>query len=334
MLQILKAAHLEREQDCPVQTLQTLQSKARDVELIREQATMHVELNPDPDDKPKDDRDSTSAHSDNSSLEDVLENLKSDVDALIELGPCLEDPIQDTLVAEAPASPPQVTADSYKYQTFFEGIKQKFPQCDDDLARALSKAFYDTTMRLHLERQTASCEAVEQPEVTSKLPKDSGYQTSLKDPSREPESFHESSVATGSSYARTLASYADVDDGTTRTPFPSQPKDLKIGENFRCVACGRQVAKSESGAAWRYAYTYYLVRPLLGAVANNFTDDICSRICDRGSVAKCPAIVPVHLTIRGTSGLNIFKPNMRFILTGTIRSARSASVSSPREDAR
>jgi hypothetical protein len=323
MLQILKAAHL------PVQTLQ---SKARDVEFIREQATLHVQLNPDPDDKPKDDGDSTIAHSDNSSLEDVLENLKSDVDALIELGPCLEDPIQDILVAEEPASPPQVTVDNYKY--FFEGIKQKFPQCDDDLARALSKAFYDTTMRLHLERQTASCEAVEQPEVTSKLPNDSGYGTSLKDSSREPESFHESSVATGSSYARTLASYADVDDRTTRAPFPSQPKDLKIGENFRCVACGRQVAKSESGAAWRYVYTYYLVRPLLGAVANNFTDDICSRICDRGSVAKCPAVVPVHLTIRGTSGLNIFKPNMRFILTGTIRSARSASISSPREDAR
>jgi hypothetical protein len=294
---------------------------------------MHVNLNPDPDDKPKDDDDSTIAHFDNSSLEDVLESLKNDVDALIELGPCLEDPIPDTLVAEAPALPRQVTADNYKYQTFFEGIKQKFPQCDDDLARALSKAFYDTTMRLHSERQTASWEAVEQPKVTSTLPKDSGYETSLKDTSHEPESFHESSIATGSSYARTLASYADVDDRTTRTPFPSQPKDLKIGENFCCIACGRQVAKSESGAAWRYAHTYYLVCPLLGAVAN-FTDDICSRICDRGSVVKCPAIVPVHLTVRGTSGLNIFKPNMRFILTGTIKSAHSASVSSPREDAR
>src|SRR2546421_2061799 len=122
MLQIMKATYLEREEDCPVQPLLMLQSKANDVESIREQATMHVELNPDPDDKLEDDRDSTSAHSDNYSLEDVLENLKSDVDALIELGPCLEDPIQDILVAEAPASPPQVTADNYKYQTFFEGV--------------------------------------------------------------------------------------------------------------------------------------------------------------------------------------------------------------------
>src|SRR2546430_3150340 len=114
MLQILKAAHLGREQ--------TLQSKARGVELIREQATMHVQLNPDTDDKPKDDGDSPTAHSDNSSLEDVLENLKSEVDALIELGPCLEDPIPDNLVTEAPASPPQVTANNYKYHAFFEGI--------------------------------------------------------------------------------------------------------------------------------------------------------------------------------------------------------------------
>ena len=256
MRQILEAVHLEREPDCPVLTLE---SKARDVEFIREQAAMHVQLNPDTGDKPKDDGDSPTAHSDNSSLEDVLENLKSDVDALIELGPCLEDPIPDILVAEAPASPPRVTANNQKYHAFFEGIKQKFPQCDDDLARALSKAFYDTTMRLHLERQTASCEAVEQHEVASILPKDSGYETSLKNPSREAESFHESSVATGSSYARTLASYADADDGKIRTPFPSQPKDLKIGESFRCVACGRQVAKSESGAAWRYAI-YILFR--------------------------------------------------------------------------
>jgi hypothetical protein len=240
----LKAAYSEREQDYPVQSLLY---KARNVEFIREQATMHVQLNPDLDDKPKGDGDRTIAHSDSSSLEDVLENLKSDVDALIELGPCLEDPIQDILVPEAPASPPRVTADNYKY--FFEGIKQKFPQCDDGLARALSKAFYDTTMRLNLERQTASFQAVEQPEVTSKLPKDSGHETSLKDSGYETGL---NSVTTGSSYARTLASYADVDDGTTRTPFPSQPKDLKIGESFRCIACGRQVAKSESGTAWRY----------------------------------------------------------------------------------
>jgi hypothetical protein len=257
MLQILKAAHLERGQDCPVHTLQ---SKAKDLELITEEATRHVQLNPDPNDKPKDDSDSTIAHFDNSSLEDVLENLKSGVDDLIELGPCLEDPIPDTIFEE-PASPTQVEPDIYKYRAFLEGIKQKFPQCDDDLAKALCKAIYDTMMRLHLERQAAIWEAVEQPEATSKPPEDSGYQTSTKDTSLEPESFYESSVATGSSYTRTLASYADMDDGTTRTRFPSQPKDLKIGENFRCIACGRQVVKSESGAAWKYAYTYYLVRP-------------------------------------------------------------------------
>jgi hypothetical protein len=322
---------LKRDQDYPVQKLQ---SRAQEIELIVEKAKMYLQSNPDLDNKPKNDGDSTIAHSNNSSLEDVLENLKSDVDALVELGPCLEDPIPDALVPEESILPRQVTADNHKYQIFLKGIKENFPLCDNSLATALSKAIYDTWMRLHLQRQTASYEAVEQPEGTRKLPKDSGYGTSVKDSSREPESFRDSAVATGSSYASSLASYVDVDDRTTRTPFPSQPKDLKIGENFPCVACGRQVVKSESGAPWRYAYTYYLVHPLLSAVANNFTDDICSRTCDLGSVAKYPAVVPVHLTIRGTSGLNIFKPYMMFILTGTIRSARSASGSSPREDAR
>ncbi|KAL2183026.1 hypothetical protein L209DRAFT_526334 [Thermothelomyces heterothallicus CBS 203.75] len=58
-------------------------------------------------------------------------------------------------------------------------------------------------------------------------------------------------MPTGSSYARTLASYAEVDEGDTKTPLPSQPEGLQVGQKFPCIACGRQVAKSERASAWR-----------------------------------------------------------------------------------
>ncbi|KAH0559216.1 hypothetical protein GP486_004266 [Trichoglossum hirsutum] len=248
MLQILMAHQLEWEQE--------LQRRATEVDLVREKASMHVQLYPDLHDRPKDDGDSSTASSNNSSLEDALESLRDDIEALIELGPCLREPIPDLLIPDVPAPPPQGTTD--KCQTFFDGIKQKFPYCDDSLARALSRALYDTMMRLQSKRQTASGEAVKQPELASKPPADSGYGTGLKDPSQDPESFHEGSITMGSSYAHTLASYADVDNGTTRTPFPSQPKNLKIGESFHCVACGQQVAKTESGAAWRDEWLKHL----------------------------------------------------------------------------
>lgn len=238
--------------------LEPLQLKAREIKSIRDEASLHAQSLSESDDKPvwperKDGSESPAVHSDDSAvLEDVLETLKSDVDALVELGPLFEEPIRDTLVTEKPAAPPMVAVDDGKYQPFLDGIRQKYPECDLSLARALSKALYDNTMRLHVARQTAAIhETAGKPGPMVGLPKDSGYETSLKEASQVSNSQRDNSIAAGSSYARTLASYDDADDGTTRTPFPSQPKDIKTGEEFPCIACGRQVAKSERGSAWR-----------------------------------------------------------------------------------
>lgn len=248
MVSILEAVQQEHTAD----SLRNLQSKAEDIKSVKKEAAMHARSYADADDKWADDDDSPSSQSDSSILEDALENLKSNIEALVELGTCLEQPVKDTIFNEPVAPPVLVAADSsLKYQAFFDGIKQKFPRCDDSLARALSKAIYETTMRLHRERQEASGEATDKPDLRSEFQKDSGYETGPKEPSHLSEGLGEGSIARGSSYARSLASYADAEDGTTRTPFPSQPKDLRIGEKFPCMACGRLVAKSEASDAWR-----------------------------------------------------------------------------------
>jgi len=265
MLQILRATHLE---NCPIQTLE---SKLKVIRSIKEEANLHASSQHDPDSDDNmspassaSDGESPAALSDSSSLEEALETLKSEVEALIELSPALEDPVHDTLVStfEKPATPqPQAATEdcNYTYKPFFLAIKQKFPRCNDALATAVSKAICQTTLRLQQARQAAESPqlllGVARPEkpASELFPKDSGYETATRDPTHMADNVPvEGSIRSGSgSYARTLHSYND-NDGTTSTPFPSQPKDLKIGDKFPCVACGRQVAKSQSGAAWRY----------------------------------------------------------------------------------
>ena len=331
VLRVLQDAHVEREHG---HAAETLVAKAKAVVSIKEQAAMHVPLNSDSDDNLDDDSDDTTHRSDTPSLKDVLESLKNDVDALVELGHSLEDPVPDTLVTGPSVLSLQVGSGEYMYHTFFEGIKQKFPECDDSLAMALSKALYDNTMRLHAERQAAGSSVVEEPEVAGKPVKDSGYGTSLRDSAHDQGALHESAWATGSSYASTLASCADVDDRGVRTPFPSQPKDLRVGESFCCIACGRRVAKSESGAAWRYGYVVACLTTYQALWLTKCIDGTCSRICGRGSAAKCHVNAFASHTARGKSGSNIFNPSTRFTLTGMIRSARSASGSLQREGVR
>ena len=220
-----------------------------EIKQLRDEASLHAQSQPDSDDTGSS---TDTPESDKSSLDEVLESLKSDVEILIDYGPYLEDPIRDTIIKEPTAPPPELT-EFTKYQMFFDGIKQKYPQCDDGLAKAMSKCLYDTTMRLHGERQVAATPHSPLAVFRGKLPKDSGYGTSIRDLSHISDGPLDDSIAAGSSYARTLASYAEVDDnGNTKTPFPSQPKELRIGQKFPCIACGRQVAKSEKTSAWKY----------------------------------------------------------------------------------
>ncbi|KAK4451548.1 hypothetical protein QBC34DRAFT_57509 [Podospora aff. communis PSN243] len=239
-------------------SVQTLRSKAKEIKLIRDEASLHAHSLPGSDDRlgitePTDSSASPSVQSDTSSLADVLEDLKTNVEALIELAPCFEDPIADTLVTESAVGPSQLAANDTKYQTFLDGINQKYPTCDPGLALALSKALYDSTVRLHAERQAASEALTKSGPIKGGLPKDSGYETSLRDASQQQTMVpRDDSISGGTStYARTLASIDDGDDGVTRTPFPSQPKGLKVGDKFPCIACGRPVSKSERASAWR-----------------------------------------------------------------------------------
>src|SRR2546430_15446787 len=70
------------------------------------------------------------------------------------------------------------------------------------------------------------------------------------------------------------------------------PRTSKLGRTFAVSPAAGRLRSQNQGLHGGTRIHIILVRPLLGAVANNFIDDICSRICDRGSVAKCPAIVP------------------------------------------
>lgn len=269
VVQILTATHLENN---PVQ-LQLLQLKLQEIQSTKEEASKHVSSQLSPASTGSDEE-STTALSDNSSLEETLEILKCDVEALIELSPALEDPVPDTVVStlEEPASPQtQPTVEVCKSMFFKNGITEKFRRCNDALATAISKAIYRTYFRLTNERKGA---AASQPELgvarreksaSEILPKDSGYETGTRAPTLLIDD------GASMSYAESLSSYIDIDGGTS-PPFPSQPKDLAIGDEFTCIACGRQVAKSRSGDAWKYIR---LFTKLHGSKTGLFELDVC-----------------------------------------------------------
>ncbi|KAM7196894.1 hypothetical protein V8F20_006861 [Naviculisporaceae sp. PSN 640] len=257
MRDILKATHLET---CPIERLD---NKLKRIQSIKAEASLHAQTTGDSDydDSMKSlsgsEGDGLSTPSESSSLEEVLETLQSEVEALIDLTPSLEDPVRDTLVvAQEEAAAPQ--AQDRKDLTFLEGIKRKNPQCNHDLATAISKAIYKSTIRLQAERDAAASPPVapllgvpgHEKAPSDLFPKDSGYETATRNPFPQPQDAIQGTSVGSDTYARTLNGYSD-DGGTIRTPFPSQPKDLKIGDKFSCIACGRQVAKSQSGAAWR-----------------------------------------------------------------------------------
>lgn len=247
---------------CPIERLG---KKLERIKSIKAEASLHAQNTGDSDydDSMKSiagsEGDGSGTPSESSSLEEVLETLKSEVEALIDLTPSLEDPIRDTMVVtQEKAATPQ--AQDCKYLTFLDGIKQKNPQCNHDLAVAISKAIYKSTIRLQAEReaaanpQTAPFLGVPRLEKAASdlFPRDSGYETATRNPSDQvvPDVLIQGTTTGSDTYARTLNGYSD-NGGTISTPFPSQPKDLDIGKKFSCIACGRQVAKSQSGAAWR-----------------------------------------------------------------------------------
>lgn len=192
-------------------------------------------------------------------LEEVIMSLKTDVECLMDMGPRFRNPVPTRGID------PETKCDQPPWdplEHFSERIRSRFPNCHPDLVSACAKDVYDTLLRLHETREAAAASGT--PERRAKEQPDSGFFSSSSLTASGPQqpaparardqALPAGSDLDGSSTAQTVLSFTD-DDGTRRTSFPSQPKDIAIGESFPCVACGKQVAKARSPRAWKYVHS-------------------------------------------------------------------------------
>ncbi|KAM6530348.1 hypothetical protein FALCPG4_008471 [Fusarium falciforme] len=168
--------------------------------------------------------DSTSEYS-TADVHELAEDLKTDVDCLIELDQMIQDPATDPEPEMAEAD---VSLSSWApHQVFANKIEHRFPGADAKLFSSLGMVNYQRYLRCQIERDRNQVHA-EQPEQVVEVNTGSKFH----------DSGLGSSLNPASSYAETIMSYRD---GNRSIRIPPLPKEAKRGEAFPCVACGRSV---------------------------------------------------------------------------------------------
>ncbi|RSL69573.1 hypothetical protein CEP53_002206 [Fusarium sp. AF-6] len=178
--------------------------------------------------------DSTSEYS-TADVHELAEDLKTDVDCLIELDPMLRDPATDP---EPETTEADVSLTLWApHQVFADKIEHRFPAADANLFSSLGMVNYQRYLRCQTERDInqVHAEQGEQPAEGSKF-HDSGLGTSLNP---------------ASSYAETIMSYKD---GNRSIRIPPLPEQAKNGEPFSCIACGRSVTMTTNSRWKRHLY--------------------------------------------------------------------------------
>ena len=208
--------------------------------------------------------DTDSIWSDDASMDEVAGSLKTDVECLMDMGPRFRDPLPNSVADPDPAKNQDAHPDSAEapwdpVKLFSDRIKTKFPKCHPNLVFSCSKSVYDTLLRLHECRERATIPEVPQKRMHD--PPDSALGTSLTGDDREPPQprvpLSGGASLAGDSKAPTIFSFIG-EDGNTRARFPSQPKDVSIGQPFSCMGCGRRVVKSQSTRSWKYDSSHFL----------------------------------------------------------------------------
>ncbi|UPK92705.1 hypothetical protein LCI18_003640 [Fusarium solani-melongenae] len=181
--------------------------------------------------------DSTSEYS-TVDVHELAEDLKTDVDCLIELDQMIRDPATDP---EPEMTEADVSLSSWApHQIFANKIEHRFPRADARLFSSLGMVNYQRYLRCQIERDRNQVHAEQAEQVVE-------VTTGSK--------FHDSGLGSSlnpaSSYAETIMSYRD---GNRSIRIPSLPKEAKRGEAFPCVACGRSVIITTNSQWKRHLY--------------------------------------------------------------------------------
>ncbi|KAK4144173.1 uncharacterized protein C8A04DRAFT_28075 [Dichotomopilus funicola] len=201
------------------------------------------------------------------SVDEIIEDIETDIQCLVDLGPRYKEPIRDKVIVEEAARPKLVTTwDPAELLT--SRIRHRYPRVDPKLAHSLGQANWDRAQRLYAEKERNLREAQKLREAQNlDEPQNLGEPQSLGEVEQPaapiPESFsmppgtivasdfHDSglgtSMATPSSYAETVMSYHGTNGGSIK--IPPVPPEAMQGNPFTCDICGRKFRLP--GANWK-----------------------------------------------------------------------------------
>ena len=173
-------------------------------------------------------------------VQDVIEDLSTDIQCLVDLGSRFKEPIRDRPGKEEAALPTQVpTWDPSK--SMAARIRHRYPKGDDAFIEVQGQVNWERRQRLYALKEASTQD--------------------LQRPSQTPgtlvaSDFHDSglgtSVAAPSSYAETDLSYHGTRGGSIK--IPPVPAEGLEGKPFACDICGRrcQLPASNWKSFWKY----------------------------------------------------------------------------------
>ncbi|KAL2672472.1 hypothetical protein Neosp_013183 [[Neocosmospora] mangrovei] len=173
--------------------------------------------------------------SDSRDLDELLADMKTNIQCLRDLGPLIESPY-----VERPKKQPEDTAPlslqtAWKaYQPYGDRILQRFPQAQANLVERLARANLGRFQKIQEEKSKQ-----QQHDETASL---------VSGSIRYRDSALGTSLATGSIYAETIMAYGQSEDLAVRVP--PLPEEAKSGVPFECLACGRKVS-IKNNSAWK-----------------------------------------------------------------------------------
>lgn len=194
------------------------------------------------------------ATDDDDSLDEIIEDLRTDTECLNDLDPLYESPVSDwesdeETVSTAVSTRPTLQWTSEQY--YIDCIQRRFPHADSDLVRHLALANLSRSLRLQADQETDQYDPESKLGVTPPSNGQSGFHDSGTGNTLSPGSIRD---------AETVSSFYQGDGGSTRVP--PMPESGRHGEPFQCMVCNRAVTIA-SDLLWKYVCQIIIIQEAL-----------------------------------------------------------------------
>lgn len=225
--------------------------------------------------------DSSSSSESSSSWDDILEDLATDVQCLIDLDQIIECPAPEA--QKRGSGKGRMAPDWEPHLSYSDKIANRFPDAAASLVDRLARANWERFQRTNAAREMNIAAVKDEDQPATEAVVVTGAIQRAQSHAETVSKFNDSglgdSVRTGSTYADTVMSYQA--QGRDSVRIPPLPEGAKQGKPFDCVACSRQLIITNN-AAWKFVFA--LLKLWLSHHANLFLDNTYTSIYAHGYV--------------------------------------------------